>query len=115
MWRFYQAYLISKDTQTYLPVTRVLSIQIPTVELSSVFLAVILFISALAATKIAYDPIFLKNQWSSLMHMLETKLELLQFRGAMNVNNEAEGPRRRLHQHDDDGLLLLDLPLESPR
>lgn len=118
MWRFYQAYLISKDTQNYLPVTRVLSIQTPTVELSSIFLVLTLFIMMLIAAGWAYHSFFVMLHGSLSMYMLKTKLDwLLQsLREAMGVNNAAEAPSERPYQHTDYEVPLRNLvPEQSGR
>ena len=99
MFRFYQAYLISKDTQDYRPVTRIISARVPTVELSSVFLAVVILIGFLILTGLIYHSFFLLRYRSAISQMPESKLDwLLQsLREAERINGVAEtsGERRR--------------------
>jgi hypothetical protein len=99
MFRFYQAYLISKDTQDYRPVTRILSAQVPTVELSSVFLAVVILMGFLILTGLIHHSFFLLRYRSAISQMPESKLDwLLQsLREAERINSapETSGERRR--------------------
>jgi hypothetical protein len=100
MFRFYQAYLISKDTQDYCPVTRIISSRVPTVELSSVFLAVVILIGLLIVTGLFYHCFFLLRYRDAISQMPESKLDwLLQsLREAERINSVPEtfGEQHRL-------------------
>jgi hypothetical protein len=45
--RFYQVYMITKDTQSHQPVTRSMSVEVTVVQVSAVFLAVCIFVTLL--------------------------------------------------------------------
>jgi hypothetical protein len=92
MFRFYQAYLISKDTQDYCPVKRIISTQVPTVELSSVFLAVVILIGFLIVAGLIHHSFFLLRYRSAISQMPESKLDwLLQsLREAERINRVPE-------------------------
>lgn len=77
MLRFYQAYTISKDTIVDYPVTRRLSNTIPAVELSSIFLAVVLADALLILLGLLYHSFFLLRYRSQVVHMPESKLDWL--------------------------------------
>jgi hypothetical protein len=97
MFRFYQAYLISKDTQDYYPATRIISTWVPTVELSSIFLAVVILIGLLIVTGLVHHSFFLWRYHSAISQMPESKLDwLLQsLREAERVNSVPETSERR--------------------
>jgi len=99
MFRFYQAYTISKDTQKPLPEVRKISAQMPTVELSSVFLAVIILVGFLTFTGLIHHSFFLLRHRSEISQMPESKLDwLLQsLREAEKINSNSvpESPNER--------------------
>jgi hypothetical protein len=92
MFRFYQAYLISKDTQDDCPVKRIISAQVPTVELSSVFLAIVTLMGILILAGLIYHSLFLLRYHSAVSQLPESKLDwLLQsLREAERINSAAE-------------------------
>jgi len=92
MFRFYQAYMICKDTQELAPVTRLLSTQVPTVELSTVFLAVMLLIALLIIIGLVYHAVSFLRHRSVMTQMPESKLDwLLQsLKEAERINNASE-------------------------
>ena len=97
MFRFYQAYCVSKDTFAYFPVKRLISMRVPNVELSAVFLAVVIFDGLLIALGLLWHSFFLMRHRSNLIHMPESKLDwLLQsLNESDKVNNPSDGYEAR--------------------
>lgn len=68
MKRFYQVYMIAKDTEFRNPVTRKLSVVLPNVSLSTVFLVLALLLALLIAAGISrYGLFVLKHRKASLL------------------------------------------------
>ena len=97
MFRFYQAYLVSKDTFAYYPVKRLISTRVPNVELSAIFLMVVVLDGLLIALGLLWHSFFLLRHRSNLIHMPESKLDwLLQsLKEADRVNNASDGYEAR--------------------
>jgi hypothetical protein len=73
--RFYQAYVISKDTQYRQPVVRVLSVKLPNVEISTAFLTIWLLATLLVAVGLTRYLLFLLQHQSTVVVTPESKLD----------------------------------------
>lgn len=73
--RFYQAYLIAKDTLYREPVARVLSVELPNVELSTIFLIFCLLVTLLLAVGLTKYLLFMLKHRATMMVTPETKLD----------------------------------------
>jgi hypothetical protein len=73
--RFYQAYVISKDTMYRQPVTRTLSVEIPIVELSTAFLTVCLLAAFLLAAGLTKYIFFMLRHQTTMLVTPESKLD----------------------------------------
>jgi hypothetical protein len=73
--KFYQAYMIAKDTQYRQPVTRTLSVELSIVELSTAFLTVCLLVALLLAAGIAKYMFFMGKHRPTMVVTRESKLD----------------------------------------
>jgi energy-converting hydrogenase Eha subunit E len=73
--RFYQAYLIAKDTLYHEPVARVLSVELPNVELSTIFLIICLLVTLLLAIGLTKYLLFMLKHRATMVVTPETKLD----------------------------------------
>jgi hypothetical protein len=77
LFRFYQVYMITKDTQHGLPVTRTVSVELPTIELSTIFLAVMLLIAIIIVAVLSRFFLFILRYHSDFKLTPESKLDWL--------------------------------------
>jgi hypothetical protein len=77
LFRFYQVYMITKDTQHGLPVTRTMSVQLPTIELSTIFLAVVLLITTIIVATLSRYFLFILRHHTDFKLTPESKLDWL--------------------------------------
>jgi hypothetical protein len=73
--RFYQVYVISKDTMYRQPVTRTLSVEIPIVELSTAFLTVCLLAAFFLAAGLTKYIFFMLRHRTTMLVTPESKLD----------------------------------------
>jgi hypothetical protein len=103
LFRFYQVYMITKDTQHGLPVTRTMSVELSTIELSTIFLTIILFIAIVIAAALFRYFLFALHYHTDVKLTPESKLDWLlrsiresagTFTGGRSLSSTANGELR---------------------
>jgi hypothetical protein len=75
LFQFYQVYMVTKDTQHQHPVERPITVEVPVVQLSSIFLAVALLIALLIVVGVVRYTVFLRGRHEPVKYVPDTKLD----------------------------------------
>jgi energy-converting hydrogenase Eha subunit E len=89
--RFYQTWVITKDTQYREPVPRTLSVQVPDVQISIVFLIIAVLIAILILLGISIYVFSMVRHWDAMAKVPQSKLDWI-LQSAQTRNEESSPP-----------------------
>lgn len=108
LFQFYQVYLVTKDTQLQNPVERILTAETPTIELSVILLALVLFVFCVVVVGMCWYIPFLYRYRSRLDSIPDSKLDWM----ALSIK-EAEGRFSMVENGSGTGAEGLDILKET--
>ncbi|EEP79745.1 predicted protein [Uncinocarpus reesii 1704] len=101
LFQFYQVYMITKDTQLPHSVQRVITVEVPTVELSIAWLAVVLFFFCVVILGLILYIVFLFKQRSRLSGIPNSKLDWMAI-SIKEATGQLNKPDHIGHTNDQD-------------